>query len=199
MIYLVSGHPRTGSSAVVESLIKGGMEAMWDDKEHQHVLKTVQKDGYQPHPAGTYEWFSWDKKPMIKNSAEELEEWRALFQNKLCKIFHRSLFVLPKDRYKIVYLTRRYEEIEQSTRKVYDKGWEKRLIIAHNREEYAAMVRKAIDFMRSREDIEFSLISYNVLLQDPIAVFEALKTSGWPIDPKQAASVIDPKWYRMRS
>ena len=53
--------------------------------------------------------------------------------------------------------------------------------------------------LENREDVSgVKVVDYSTLIAKPEMVMAHMRYEGWPIDPLEAAAVIDPAQYRFR-
>lgn len=119
------------------------------------------------------------------------------------KIFFDGLPTLPKGDYRIIFMRRDPDEIEESLKRALDTvaaaglhtdtGGRKPFDI------FSPYAQKEIDWVlgicETRSDMELSIVDYADLVERPGDVLEGL---ALPINVDAAANVIDRKFYRTR-
>jgi hypothetical protein len=175
---------RSGTSMMMEALSKGGLEAAFDPKRDEFVSKCA--DGlYRPNPRGVFEI----------SFAEYSETGFPLrYEGKLIKVFPEGLSNLALHQYRVVFMLRDPEEIRQSYEAMFSTITSRRVQLNNYRQKMDA----AIDYLKSRSDVQLNILEYRNVVQNPVSEFSYLRSEGWPIDPEKAASVVDPNLYRFR-
>jgi hypothetical protein len=176
MIYIVSGYMRSGTSMMMEALIKGGMKAEFDKSRDEHVAK-FEDDKYKANPHGLFE---------IEFNEYKNPDFAKKYEGKLVKVFSWALEGLPKASYKIVFMERDLEEVRQS----YEAMLSSR---SKSRPPMDGRVNPPV-----REDMEITTLQYTDVINNPFKIFSELQKQDFPIDPLLASSVVDPKLYRFR-
>lgn len=186
MIHIVSGYFRSGTSAMMQALIAGGMSAAWSEERNQ--LNDAHSDErYKPNPQGLFEV------PM-----KEYGEcnFPLKYQGKLIKVMAWGLdhLAVNPEGYRVVLMRRDPEEIRQS----YEGFFQGQKCPPLN--EYQERIERAEAMLRNRLDVrDVAIVDYRHLCEQSQTVFDCLATwSDWPIDPLEAAATINPDLYRFR-
>jgi len=163
-------------------------------------------NGYQPNPGGLYE--------MGLGQYMCAKLLRMLPNKGAIKILFDGLPCLPKGDYKIIFMSRDVDEIEESTARVDEHilgqpGRARGLASAvdditgilpfcvyrpYNKDD----IEHVIGICEARSDMELIRVNYKSIINYPRESFEIIKDHGIPIDPEKAAAVVDPKLYRCR-
>lgn len=180
MMYLVVGHPRSGTSAVCGALEAGGLPVIRSPLRDQRFN---QPDGeYRPNPGSLYE-------PDIRQCWEVGWPYRFYRKNAVMKCLTRWLRHVCVHEYKVIFLLRHPEEIRQSYEAAHN--------VRRRVEQIQAEVDEALAALRNRRDVlELHVVHYrDVLLARPLEVFSSLK---WPINAEAASRYIDSKQCRFK-
>lgn len=182
MNYLISNIHRSGSSMMMRCLTYAGMMSGYDEGLDNSIGLNIQDD-YHPNPNGFYQCsFS------IQN--DELKT----YTNKVIKYPFRNLNNLPKGQYKLCFLKRNPAEIELSMQKFTPyMSWGKDAVVL---EFYDLIINNLLDKLKSREDINLTVLNYADIIDSPLEQFTKLVYAGWPIDPIAASSFVDSNLYR---
>lgn len=189
MIYIVSGHPRTGTSMMMEALIKGGLTAAYSQERNNQAAKWGD-DYYKPNPNGLYE---------IDFDEYCQPDFPLKYQDKLIKVFFQGLSNLAPSAYKIIFMLRDIKEIAQSYEAMFStvSAGRARLrpdVISGYRE----VMEQSIQSLEKRPDVSLTILDFSEVVSNPIENFKLLALLGWPINPVEAASVVKPSLYRFR-
>lgn len=184
MIHIVSGMYRSGTSAMMEALIAGGMSAAWSE-DRNRLAEQHADEHYKPNPSGLYE--------------VPLKEYGGVrfpldYQGKLIKVMLWGLdhLAVNPEGYRVVIMRRDPEEIRQSYEAFFG-----RKCPALN--EYPERIERAAKILANRGDVvSVTAIDYPYLVDSPEPCLIRLRREGWPIDPLEAAATIDPALYRFR-
>lgn len=149
---------------MMQALIAGGLEGEFDNSRNEYYELPI-------------------------NSARD-ERFPLMYEGKLFKLFFKGLQSMRVGNYNIVFMRRSGAAVADSLDKLHGKN------PAHNniRENLDRMFDIAIEKARNRKDVK-SLIEvyYEDVLRDPLRQFERIARNGWPICPKEASKIIDPK------
>jgi len=179
MVYLVSGHPRSGTSMMMQVLEAGGMEAVRNPKRDK-FNDQHSDEFYKPNPEGLYE--------LESRQVRRLGFPRGL-DGKLIKVVTLNLLYLSVHEYSVIFMTRDPEEIRQS----YEAAFGQKIGAPEHIQRW---VDEALLLLGNRKDVkQLSIIPYRGFLDTPRPYLESL---GWPIDVGKALSVIDPAKCRFR-
>lgn len=183
-IYVVSGHPRSGTSMMMAALRAGGLDAVYSlDREQHFENKRDQASGF--NPSGVWEL----------ELANIKTRFPQAYDGRLVKLVWDWLrYMGPHEPgYKVISMTRDPEEVHQSYEAAIGGS---RLHIRHNYWKRYDLVMRDLE-----EHPDVKVIShrwYPDVLADPLGCFEDLVMEGWEIDPEDAAAVINPELYRFR-
>jgi hypothetical protein len=191
MIHVVSGYFRSGTSAMMQALIAGGMSAAWDEKPNELAAQHAD-ESYHPNRGGQFEILV-SEYSQADPPFQTKPNFPLNYQGKLIKVVLwglDSLAVNPEG-YRVVLMTRDPEEIRQSYRGAFGNEY--------SMKDYQARIDRALAMLRNRRDVQgVSAVSYADMVADPVGTFVGLRSAGWAIDPLESAAVIDPKQYRFR-
>lgn len=182
--YVVSGHPRSGTSMMMHALITGGLVGAYSSPR---TPSSNNDAAYAPNPNGFFE--------LIENEQQEPGHPRR-FAGKVFKSIYGMLTQLAPGNYKVVYMLRNPEEIRASNARM---GRRNRAMRALTDEDYFEKMSSYLSIADLRPDMAVLQVWYHDVLADPTAQFERIRDFGIPIDPEAAASVVNPKLYRNRS
>jgi hypothetical protein len=107
---------------------------------------------------------------------------------KLFKCSYGALLRLAAWNYKLIFMLRDYQEIQESCNKRFGPDG---YICAEN--DFNALMQYHAAVVNMRKDIQCIWTQYRAVLEEPLTVFEQLKVSGWPIDAEKAAAIVDPE------
>jgi len=197
MIHIVSGYRRSGTSMMMQALYKGLF--------HGEVL-------YQPD----LEKLNPDADGYAPNQGPLMEVGRAYYMNaaflreipddSLVKILYDGLPCLPARDYRVVFMERDESEIKASLARsdahLRANKVAENMDYGHTFDVFRPYRQEDIDhvlgIVRCRTDIDLTRMKFSEVIARPEAMFESLSDMGWPIDPKKAASVVNPELYRFR-
>ena len=171
MIYVVSGFPRSGTSAMMQALQAGGIDVVSNDNRSKSV-HWHDDNGYHMNPGDVYE-----------STAKEREcsSWPRQHDGKAIKVVAMWLGQLAVHAYRVVFMTRDAEEIRQS----YEAAFSGKLTLDHIKD----AIDEGLRTLHNRADVEqVTTIRYDDLLNTPCVELERL---GWDINLHAAASVVD--------
>lgn len=169
---------------MMAALIAGGMDAAWSEERNQ--LAEAHADGrYHPNKGGLYE--------------VPLKEYAGVnfplaYQGKLIKVMLWGLdhLAVNPDGYRVVIMRRDPEEIRQSYEGFFGTK-------CPPLAEYTERIERAANMLANRRDVQsVCVVDYAGVVAQPELAFIRLRGDGWPIDPLEAAAVIDPAQYRFR-
>jgi hypothetical protein len=184
MIHIVSGYYRSGTSAMMQALIAGGMDAAWSEERNQ-VATAHADEHYHPNRAGLYE--------------VPIREYGGLafplqYQDKLIKVMLWGLdnLAVNPDGYRVVIMRRDPEEIRQSYEAFFGRK-------CPPLNEYFERITRSQSMLNNRNDVKsVTVVDYSALIANPERTMIRLRSKDWPIDPLAAAAGIDPAQYRFR-
>jgi hypothetical protein len=177
MIYIVTGLMRSGTSMMMHALIAGGMKAAYERKDTEYLW-----DGdYHPNQNGFFE---------LPETAYD-DKFPMQFNTKLIKVPFKVLGDLNRTKgMRIVYMTRPFEEINQS----YDRYITTFEPHRKGVDDFVERIPYTLGRLIGRKDIvRFDVFDYHKVISRPLAHFELLKSHGWPVNPEKAAAIPDAK------
>jgi hypothetical protein len=183
--YVVSGHPRSGTSMMMHALITGGLEGAYSSPR---TPRSNNNAAYAPNPNGFFE--------LVENEQQEPLHPRR-FAGKVFKSIYGMLPQLATGNYKVIYMLRNPEEIRSSNAKMGRRNRPLQRTLSDA--DYFSKMGHYLSIADLRPDMEVLQVWYHDVLADPTAQFERIRDFGIPIDPVAAASVVNPKLYRNRS
>jgi hypothetical protein len=183
--YVVAGHPRSGTSMMMHALARGGLEAAytpaWDSMASA-------PNGYAQNPHGFYEL----------SVGEQRHPWFPMLHwGKLIKVQYVQLVGLAPGRYRVVFMMRHPREIRMSYQALGEATARQRLDWS-NEDDYRPLMKRFMAAAAIRADMQLLEVWYSHVLADPLRSFVTIRDFGFPIDPRLAATAIDPALYRHR-
>jgi hypothetical protein len=186
LITVVSGLPRSGTSLMMQILEAGGLPVLCDG------LRKADTN----NPRGYYEY------EKVKALARDAS-WIGEAEGKVMKVVSLLLYHLPSDhRYRILFMTRRMDEILFSQSAMLDKlgqknkGPEDRQMAQY----YEKHLAKLEAWLPQQKHMEVLRCSYNALLDDPKPLLISVRSFlSEQLDLNRMLSVIDPKLYRQKA
>jgi hypothetical protein len=168
---------------LMKSLHHGGLNPVYDPSLDDAYARSVHSlNGYHPNPNGIYE-------SQVNVKARGFIQRH---RDKLVKVLRWQVQDLPTYRYEVVLMLRNPVEVDMSMRRIgKGEGQTPRL--------YQGYQDRIQLILESRSDVNLHIFDYATVVSHPHTVFESLKESDFPIDPKLAASVVDEKLYRHRA
>lgn len=179
--YIVSGHPRSGTSMMMHALITGGITGAYSSPIVQKA-----NAAYSPNPNGFFELVEGEQQ-------DPWHPWR--HQGKVFKCIYGMLPQIAPGNYKVVYMLRDPAEIRKSMFRMKSRTQN----IALSDEDYFAKMSRYISIGSVRRDMEILPVWYSDVLSNPQEQFARIKDFGVPIAPEKAASIVNTKLYRNRS
>ncbi|MGM5482432.1 MAG: sulfotransferase domain-containing protein [Nanobdellota archaeon] len=179
--YIVSGCPRSGTSLMMQILLKSGMPIATDKKR--------KRDENNPH--GYFEVK--DIIDLLKENPEMIYQ----YEERAIKIIHYGLQYLPKGKYKIIYMERPISQVLNSMEKMLKKPDTQR---EKTKEIFTKLNSKVKRIMQQRQDIEYITINHNNLIYNPEKEINKI-INFYNLDKNKMGemiSVIDPRSYRNR-
>lgn len=186
MIYVVTGHPRSGTSMTMAALEAGGIPAAYSAMRNQRLgLRSDQKSGF--NSIGSYEL----------TQCELEQHFPQAFDGHAVKLVWAWLHFLRRYEpgYHVIMLLRDPEEVRQS----FEASVSLRLKRTQIAKNYAHNQDAAFQLIKSHPDVtRYNIIEYAKVVAEPVRWFRFLRLSGIPIDADKAASIVDPNLYRFR-
>lgn len=196
MITVVSGHRRSGTSAMMSALYAGLKEGQILYQPAQERLNKPE-EGYVPNPGHLYEVGR-----AYYTSAKFL---RMMPHDSLVKILWDGLANLPKGDYTVIFMERDENEINASVARsdahLRSQGVRENPQTAFTFDVFRPYDQDNIDhvlgIMEMRKDVRLLRVGFKDVIDNPLREFERI-SKYVSIDPEKAASVINPKFYRFR-
>ena len=178
--YIVSGLERSGTSMMMQILYLGGMKVAFDHKRKPD----------EHNPKGYFELEGGKIINRLMDGVFPMEK----YDDMVIKVTAYGLKFLPEGNYKIIYMTRDLDEIMDSMEKMSGPI---------NREEekpvFERLNKYAIKLMEKRDDIDFMIVRYNDVIENPRKEVERVnKFLGGKLNVENAIKAVDPKLYRNR-
>lgn len=187
IIYVVSGTVRSGTSMMMQALIKGGMNAAYDNT---YTRRNKVINGYIPNKNGYYE---------LDYEPRQQKGFPAMYEGKLVKLLlHRvhELQSMPDDViFKTIMMRRDLKEIFQSAKRVrIHMGKE-----LDDDELMRSLTEALLNIPFFKEhSITYDEVWYPEVLTNPLDIFNQLKYHDWPINPEKCAEVPDETQHRYK-
>jgi len=183
MLYVVSGHMRTGTSMMMKALEAGGLDAAYQQSRDE-IKDRYADEHYDPNVGGLYEL----ARPMYHQP-----KFPRMYDGKLIKGMNlcvTRMLVMPAIR--VVFMRRDDEEIRQS----YDAFFGADVGITS---EFQTRMDEIVKMIRNRKDVKSCHeFWYRDVVRNPLTHFETLRDAGWAIDPQKCAEIVDPKYCRFK-
>ncbi|MCX7591212.1 MAG: sulfotransferase [Kiritimatiellae bacterium] len=185
MVTIVSGLPRSGTSLMMQMLAAGGMPILTDN------VRQPDED----NPRGYFEL------ERVKNTSID-PSWVEEAEGKAVKVVSMLLYELPPHhRYKVIFMTRRMEEILASQADMLKRRGitEDRPAGPEMRRFFEAHLRKLERWLAGQPHIEWVTCSYHALLEHPLREATAVaRFLGRDLDVASMARCVDLALYRHR-
>jgi len=184
-ITVVSGLPRSGTSLMMQVLEAGGMPILCDGIRRADIH----------NPCGYYEY------EKVKTLARD-RSWIGDAEGKVVKIVSMHLYNLPPDHcYRVIFMTRRMDEILTSQSVMLDKlGKKNGPDDAQMARHYEKHLVKLKEWLDQQKHIKVMYCSYQSLFKDPSAALTTVRNFlGGTLNAERMGSVIDPGLYRERT
>lgn len=177
MIYVVTGHNRTGTHMMLNAIAASSSLHLVHDEEAEKVIRGREVSSYyDPNPSGYH------VAPVAYIPQEnDLVKWPLISFDRMPNIANQD--------YMAICMQRDPVEIQVSLMRSFGVEFYDWQII-----DGAASLRVAAE----RDDLRISFILYKDVIENPLVTFQNLELVGWPIDPEVAASTVDPALYRNR-
>lgn len=184
-ITIVSGLPRSGTSMMMSALKAGGMPLLTDDV----------READPNNPKGYYEF------ERVKKLPKGDDAWLDSARGSAVKVISALLEYLPPDYpYQVIFMERNILEILASQRRMLVRtGKEQQHPVADEtiRQSYQNHLSEVKSWITDKDWIEPLYISYNLILQQPLEVFNRVASFlDNRVDPAAMAGVVDPSLYR---
>ncbi len=178
--YIVSGLERSGTSMMMQILYLGGMKVAFDHKRKPD----------EHNPKGYFELEGGKIINRLMDGVFPMEK----YDDMVIKVTAYGLKFLPEGNYKIIYMTRDLDEIMDSMEKMSGP-------INREKEKpvFERLNKYAIKLMEKRDDIDFILVRYNDVIENPRKEIERVnKFLSGKLNVENAIKAVDPKLYRNR-
>jgi hypothetical protein len=182
-IVVVSGLPRSGTSLMMQMLVKGGLEAVTD---HERVAD-------EDNPAGYYEF-----EPVKKMKQETA--WLPDARGKVVKIISQLLFDLPaSERYAVVFMQRSMDEVLASQDKMLARSGRKGAAHEIMRSAFQNHLVKLDGWLQTQPHIRVLKLEYAQVVAEPLSSAQKItEFLGLELAPEEMATAVDPQLYRNR-
>lgn len=183
--WIVTGHPRTGTSMMMHALTQGGLppaySSAWDGM-------AANPNGYVQNPNGFYEL----------SIEDQMHPWfPARHWGRLIKVGYVQLGGLAPGCYRVLFMMRHPREIRMSYQALGEATARQRLNW-RTEAEYEPLMKRFMAAAAMRADVHLIEVWYHDVLANPLATFERIRAFGFPVDPARAAAAIEPSLYRHR-
>lgn len=176
MIYLVVGHPRSGTSMMMRAVEAGGLTVA---RSIRREAKNTRDGTYLANRDGLYE---------VDPKEVWVSGWPRMYEGQAVKVLTSWVRHVSAGDYSVAFMLRDSEEIRQSFEASHR---EKRTTLQIERE-----IDEALSLLHVRRDVhQITLLNYRDVLEHPR---ESLSKLNWPLDVTAAASVPDVSQYRFR-
>lgn len=186
-VLVVSGLPRSGTSMLMQMLAAGGVEILTDQ------LREADED----NPKGYFEYEA--AKKLMRD-----QSWVGEAKGKALKVVAPLVCSLPAGcKYRIVLIERDCEEILESQAKMIARRGEAIEDTPERRErlrrEYARLMARTTDLLRSRPDVHLMVVRHEEILRDPRAAAARINAfAGGTFDEAAMAGAVDLSLHRNR-
>lgn len=180
MVYLVVNIHRSGSSMMMRCLEAGGLTPVYDKKAD--VMNHSAPKDYIPNPNGFYQF-----------TGEITPAFGRIYAGKAIKFPLRKLKDLPTGEYKVILLKRAAKEIRMSMAKwtPFD-SWGGQEAITYVQVKYLNAAKKIL----AEKGAKIIEVNYKDIVKNPLAEFERINASGWPINAALCAEMVDASLHR---
>lgn len=175
MIYIVTGHPRSGTSMLMECAEAGGMTIVKSPKRDKMIGRLG------------------DESYRMNSSLYEPDNIRAatfprMYEDMVVKVVAPFVRRIAAGNYRVVVMRRDPEEIRQSSEAAYG--------LRTTTEKIEEQIDEAVKVLRQRRDVQSIMeLNYTDILDNPT---NELSRLDWPFDVCLASAVVDPSKYRFR-
>lgn len=176
--YLVTGVMRSGTSMMTEALGQC-IPVYWRPRSNEHKWQGIGHHCYEPP---------------VEDQKAEAFPWHPLYAGLLMKCFYDRIMNLNNTgTFYIVYMLRKYPEIRESMRKVFEMDNPIR-----EQEIYEETTQGQIRELEGMDNVTLNVFYYHEVLEAPLKCFEVLKLNGWPIEPKKCSAIVQPSKQTVR-
>ncbi len=186
-IIVVSGLPRSGTSMAMKMLEAGGVELAVDG------IRTADED----NPKGYYEL-----ERVKELDKTEDKSWLREVRGRGIKVISFLLRDLPREnRYRVLFMTRRFEEILASQAKMLERrGEESETEDERMKDLYENHLLQVKGMLSRKENFEVLYIQYSDVLENGRKHAELIRDFlGLDLDVEKMQAVVDRQLYRNRS
>ena len=185
-VYIVSGLPRSGTSMMMAMLNSGGLEIITDNS----------RIADNNNPKGYFEY------ERVKKLPEGDINWVKDARGKAVKVISALLKYLPDNyEYKIIFMSRDMNEILSSQSRMLERDGKNGDSVSDEKMSklFNNHIIEVMEWMQNQENIQYLVISYNDVLQEPednvSKIDEFLRLD---LDKRKMVEVIEPNLYRER-
>lgn len=182
-IVVVSGLPRSGTSLMMQMLVRAGLEALTDG------VRAADLD----NPHGYFEF------EPVKQTRRD-PAWVPRARGKAVKLVSSLLYDLPpSEAYRVVFMRREMDEMLASQEKMLQRMGRTSAPREKLRTSFTAHLEKLFAWIETQAHLRVHEVSYNRLLADPTVVTAELASFvGLAPHPERMIDAIDPSLYRNR-
>lgn len=180
--YIVSGHPRTGTSMMMHALEAGGLEPVWSEAR-ENLRRWLGDEDYDPSDGGLRELMV----PQMRQPG-----FPRMYEGKLIKVMYSAAVHMAPGDYLVVFMRRPWAEIRESFNAFF--GGQHGLDF--DEQKFQSVMDDYVGIFRQRRDMKVRELWYADVVGQPWAAFEALRCDGWPIDVNAAIRVVKPELRR---
>lgn len=167
--YVVTGYVRSGTSAMMRALSKGGLPPAYDP-QREAGGELLMEPSWEDAFAG---------------------DFPATFDDRLVKaLLTYSNWPWPVHDYKVIVMVREPDVVWNS----FDRAFNDTPQVPKAR--YKDMIRRAWHSFQSRDDVDAVMTHFDGLKSSPHSVFQMLADKGWPINVDAASAIIQPALSR---
>ena len=177
--YIVSGIERSGTSMMMQMLLKGGAPVAFDRSRSPD----------EHNPKGYFELEGGKIIRRLMDGNFPFQEYGGQF----VKITAYGLKFLPQGQYKVIFMLRDLDEVMDSMEKMsgtVDRKMDKPL--------FRKLITISLDIMRTRDDIDYIIVNHGDVITDPAREAERIRRflGNEMLDVVSAAQAVDPTLYR---
>ena len=185
-VYIVSGLPRSGTSMMMSMLNSGGLEIVTDN------FRIADNN----NPKGYFEF------ERVKKLQDGDNGWVKDARGKVVKVISALIKYLPDNyQYKIIFMSRDINEILSSQRRMLERDGKDDDNISDEKMSklFNNHILDVMKWMQNRKNIQYLVVNYNEVLQDPESnVGKLNEFLGLELDKRKMVEVIEPNLYRER-
>lgn len=182
-VYVVSGHMRTGTSMMMKALEAGGLKAVKRQSREKGTRLPHKDKFYDPNPGGLYE---------LERMDYQRYDFPSQFKGKLIKCLWGGIPKMCAGKYKIIFMMRHPEEIRQSYMAFFN------ISNLPSIEDYYQRMNNIISIMDMRKDMDYIILNYRSVIENPKKEFQKLKDARWPINIDKCVKQVNPHLCRYK-